>query len=48
MKKGRLASAGTAKSGPAARGAMDDPMVRAMPVTPAAAERSSGATTAMV
>jgi hypothetical protein len=37
-----------AMSGPAISGLMEVPAVRAIPVTPAAADRSSGSTTAIV
>ncbi len=40
--------AGRARNWPASTGERAAPVVRAMPVTPAAAERSSGATTCMV
>ena len=46
--KGMLMSAEFASNGPAMIGERDDPVVRAIPVIPAAAERSSGSTTAMV
>ena len=42
------ASPGTANRGAAKRGESAAPVVRAIPVTPAAAERSSGSTTAIV
>ena len=47
-KKGRLSSAALASKGPVMTGERDAPVVRAMPVMPAAADRSSGATTAIV
>ena len=48
IKKGKLNKAALASSGPAMTGDKDAPVVRAMPVMPAAAERSSGLTTAIV
>ena len=48
MKKGKLSSAGLPRRGPVTTGATEDPVVRAIPVIPAAEERSSGLTTAMV
>jgi len=47
MKKGKLRRAEFASRGPVTTGERDEPVVRAMPVIPAAAERSSGSTTAM-
>src|SRR5205807_10208237 len=47
MKKGRLTSDGRANIHPANTGAMAAPVVRATPVIPAAADRSSGRTTAI-
>lgn len=47
-KKGTLNSDGMLKSRPVNAGESDDPRDRAMPVTPEAADRSSGATTAIV
>jgi len=46
--KGTLNKAALASNGPAITGERDAPVVRAMPVMPAAAERSSGLTTAIV
>ncbi len=48
MRNGRLASDAVANSGPAISGAAATPRLRAIPVTPAAADRSSGATIAIV
>ena len=48
MKKGTLNKAALASSGPAMTGDRDAPVVSAIPVMPAAAERSSGLTTAIV
>ena len=48
MKKGKLNSAVLASIGPVKTGDSEAPVVLAIPVMPAAAERSSGATTAMV
>src|SRR6267143_463269 len=48
MKKGRLISEGRANIHPANMGASAAPVVRATPVIPAAADRSSGPTMAMV
>src|SRR6476646_3633038 len=48
MKNGVAIRAGLLMSKPASAGERDAPMVRAIPVTPAAAERSSEATTAIV
>src|SRR5438477_4621334 len=47
-KNGRLQKAGFARQRPARNGEIADPIERATPVTPEAAERSSGRTTAMV
>ena len=47
-KNGALNSTGMLKSSPVSAGEMDAPTERAMAVTPDAAERSSGATTAIV
>ncbi len=47
-KKGTFISAVLASRGPVKTGDNDAPVVLAMPVMPAAAERSSGATTAIV
>src|SRR5207247_1954224 len=46
-KNGRLISAGLANMKPTNNGLIDAPIVRATPAIPAAAERSSGVTTAM-
>src|SRR5512139_1688860 len=48
IKKGTLSREAFPRRGPATMGDREDPVVRAMPVIPAAAERSSGLTTAMV
>jgi hypothetical protein len=48
MKNGSAARAGVATRGPARFALNAAPIDRAMPVTPAAADRSSGATTAIV
>lgn len=48
MTNGAPASAALRKSGPAMRGEAATPMLLAMPVTPAAAARSSGVTMAIV
>src|SRR3989442_4433097 len=48
MKKGTLMSVGRASMNPAKTAAMAAPVVRATPVMPAAADRSSGRTTAMM
>ncbi len=47
-KKGTLSNAALASKGPVKTGDNDAPVVLAIPVMPAAAERSSGATTAIV
>ena len=47
-KKGKFISAALASKGPVTTDESEAPVVRAMPVIPAAADRSSGATTAMV
>ena len=47
-KNGILVNALFARRGPVNKGESDAPIVLATPVTPAAAERSSGATTAIV
>jgi len=48
MKKGRLINAGLANMKPTNRGLIAAPIVRATLVMPAAADRSSGLTTAMM
>src|SRR4030042_5944543 len=48
MTKGKLSRAELARRGPVTTGAIEAPVVRATPVIPAAAERLSGSTTAMV
>src|SRR5712692_1758704 len=48
MKNGRLISEGLANRSPAKTGAMAAPVVRATPVIPAAEDRSSARTMAMV
>src|ERR1700687_2276022 len=48
MKKGTLISAGCANRKPTNKGLIAAPMVLATPVIPAAADRSSGLTTAIV
>ena len=48
MKNGTLTHEGRANINPANKGLIAAPIVRATPVIPAAAERSSGRTTAIV